>query len=60
MGSLRLSPRERTILNDVYLRWAVRVGKSSEYLLNIYYEERFDTNVDELRMELGIEKAPDP
>ena len=58
VGSLRLSNEERAFLMDVYLPWAVRVGKNSKFLLNIYYEEEFETDLDVLREKIGIEKAP--
>mmetsp|Transcript_31430 Transcript_31430/g.92154 ORF Transcript_31430/g.92154 Transcript_31430/m.92154 type:complete len:285 (+) Transcript_31430:104-958(+) len=58
VGSLRLSAEERRILNEVYLPWAVRVGRNSEYLLNVYYEEEFESDIEELRARLRIEKVP--
>lgn len=58
VGSLRLSPAERRILNEVYLPWAVRVGRNAEYLMNVYYEEEFDTDIDSLRTRLRIETVP--
>lgn len=58
VGSLRLSVQERRILNEVYLPWAVRVGQNAEYLLNVYYEEEFEADIDELRARLRIEKVP--
>jgi len=58
VGSFRLSPAERRILNEVYLPWAVRVGRNAEYLMNVYYEDEFDTDIDELRKRLRIETVP--
>lgn len=58
VGSIPLSAEERTILNEVYLPWAVRVGQNAEYLLNVYYEEEFEADIDELRARLRIEKVP--
>lgn len=58
VGSLRLSAEERRILNEVYLPWAVRVGQNSEYLLNVYYEEEFEADIEELRARLRIEEVP--
>lgn len=58
VGSLRLNDDERTILNEQYLPWAVRMSKQSSYLLNVYYELEFDTPLAELRERLSIEPAP--
>lgn len=58
VGSLRLSPEERDVLTNHYLPWAVRMSQQSAYLMNVYYEEEFDTELDELRERLRIEPAP--
>lgn len=58
VGSLRLSPGEREILTTQYLPWAIQVGKNGAYLMNVYYEDEFDTNLQELRNRLGIVPAP--
>jgi ubiquinone biosynthesis protein COQ4 len=57
VGSLRLSSQERTILNQHYLPWAVRMSKQSLPLLNIYYELEFDTPLEDLRQRIGMEPA---
>lgn len=59
MGSLRLSENEKRILWDVYLPWAIRVGNEAEFLMNVYYEEKFDVELSVLRDELRIEAAPE-
>jgi len=41
-----------------HLPWAVRVGIDSKFLMNVYYEQRWDQNIDELRSELNIEIPP--
>lgn len=58
VGSLRLSPKERDVLTNHYLPWAVRMGQQSAYLMNVYYEREFNTDLDELRERLCIEPAP--
>lgn len=58
VGSVRLSSRERHILNNIYMPWAARVGKRSSFLMNTYYEEEFGTDIHVLRERLGIEPAP--
>lgn len=58
VGSLRLDDQERDILYNQYLPWAIRMSKQSDYLLNVYYEEEFDTPLNKLRERIGMEPAP--
>jgi ubiquinone biosynthesis protein COQ4 len=58
VGSLRLTPEERKVLTNHYLPWAVRMSQQSAYLMNVYYEKEFDTDLEELRRKLRIEPAP--
>lgn len=44
---------------DVYGPWAVRNGALSDDVVNVYWEEELETDVDALRARLGIEKPPD-
>eukprot|EP00586_Coscinodiscus_wailesii_P008739 CAMPEP_0172523886 /NCGR_PEP_ID=MMETSP1066-20121228/293896_1 /TAXON_ID=671091 /ORGANISM="Coscinodiscus wailesii, Strain CCMP2513" /LENGTH=171 /DNA_ID=CAMNT_0013306981 /DNA_START=582 /DNA_END=1100 /DNA_ORIENTATION=- len=57
-GQLRLTADERRVLRERYLPWAVNVGKKATFLMNVYYEEEFDTDLEVLRERLGIERAP--
>jgi len=59
VGSLRLDEEERKILMEVYLPWACQVGKEGDFLLNVFYEKEFETDLDELRKRLRIVPAPD-
>jgi len=59
VGSLRLSGEEKEILWDVYMPWALRVGKESEFLMNVYYEEEFGVDLSSLRYRLRIEAVPE-
>lgn len=54
-------PRERLILDEVYEPWARRTGQAMPYgtLLNVYYEEEWETPLEELRARLKIEPAPE-
>lgn len=57
----QLSLREKEVLWSIYLPWAVRVGRGTmkeHGLMCVYYEEEFDTELDELRERMGIEVAP--
>lgn len=56
---VRLKPAERERLFSLHLPWAVRAGLGSKELINVYWEEVLEKNVDELRAELNIERPPD-
>jgi ubiquinone biosynthesis protein COQ4 len=44
---------------EVYGPWATRNGAQSDDVINIYWEEELETDIDQLRTRLGIEKPPD-
>lgn len=44
---------------ETYLPWAVTNGIKAEEVINVYWEEVLEKDVDELRTELGIEVPPD-
>jgi ubiquinone biosynthesis protein COQ4 len=56
---MRLKPIERSRFFSIYLPWAVSNGLNGEEVINVYWEEQLERDVDELRTELGIEKPPD-
>lgn len=59
VGSLRLEPQEREILMEQYLPWAIEQSKNMKHsLLNVYYEEEFDTPLEELRERIHLQPAP--
>ncbi len=55
----RMKPAERERFWGTYLPWAVRNGLGSKDLINIYWEEELERDVDDLRREVGIERPPD-
>ncbi|XP_027234852.2 ubiquinone biosynthesis protein COQ4 homolog, mitochondrial [Penaeus vannamei] len=57
-GPLRFRPKQRQKYISEYLPWAVRVGRSSKLLMNVYFEKRWEQSLTELRDELGIESPP--
>mmetsp|Transcript_21052 Transcript_21052/g.32123 ORF Transcript_21052/g.32123 Transcript_21052/m.32123 type:complete len:286 (+) Transcript_21052:354-1211(+) len=57
-GPLQLSANDRDVLRTIYLPWALRVGQRAPFLMNVYYEELFQENLDDLRERLMIEPAP--
>ncbi|KAI4264587.1 MAG: hypothetical protein L6R42_000291 [Xanthoria sp. 1 TBL-2021] len=55
----RLKPAERSRFWRTYLPWALTNGLRSKEVINVYWEEQLDRDVDDLRAELGIERPPD-
>lgn len=56
---VRLKKAERARFWETYLPWAVTNGLKSKEVINVYWEEQLERDVDELRAELNIEKPPD-
>jgi len=56
---IRLKPAERKRMFQTYLPWAFSNGWRSKDVINVYWEEELETDVDELRARLGIERPPD-
>lgn len=56
-GTMKKSERAR--FWDIYLPWAVRNGLRSKEVINVYWEEELERDVEDLRRELGIETPPD-
>ncbi|KAI0125065.1 ubiquinone biosynthesis protein COQ4, mitochondrial [Xylariales sp. AK1849] len=54
-----MKPKERERFWSVYGPWAVRNGLRAHEVINIYWEEEMETDVEELRRRLGIERPPD-
>ncbi|KAJ1336089.1 ubiquinone biosynthesis protein COQ4 [Microdochium nivale] len=54
-----LKPAERARFFGVYGPWALRNGLRAQEVINVYWEEEMETDVDELRRRLGIEQPPD-
>ncbi|EDO16577.1 hypothetical protein Kpol_1064p59 [Vanderwaltozyma polyspora DSM 70294] len=59
LAPLRLKSAQRQRLYEIYLPWAIRTGLSCKPLINVYWEELLDKDVNELRKELGITPPPD-
>ncbi|KAJ5937377.1 hypothetical protein N7454_004677 [Penicillium verhagenii] len=56
---VRMKPAEKERFLSLHLPWAVRNGLQSKELINVYWEEVLEKDVDELRAELNIERPPD-
>jgi ubiquinone biosynthesis protein COQ4 len=54
-----LKAAERKRFFEIYLPWAITNGLKSKEVINVYWEEQLERNVDELRSELGIQKPVD-
>jgi ubiquinone biosynthesis protein COQ4 len=59
-GPLRLTRPKLQRLVSEYIPWALRCGSSSQCLITVYWEERWEQNMEELKKELGIIDAPPP
>ncbi|XP_069791069.1 ubiquinone biosynthesis protein COQ4 homolog, mitochondrial isoform X2 [Narcine bancroftii] len=57
-GPLRMSARKIKILTRDLIPWAVQCGRTAHCVLNIYYENRWDQNLESLREEIGILPPP--
>ena len=58
-GHLRLSSARRARLFREYVPWAIKCGGSAQSLITVYWEERWEQNIEELKRELGIWDAPE-
>lgn len=59
-GPLRMEASERRRLMDTYASWALKAGAQAECLIGVEWERHWDTNMTELRKELGIMRPPIP
>ncbi|KAI4471312.1 ubiquinone biosynthesis protein [Holotrichia oblita] len=53
-GPLRLKPKNRDTYKKYYLPWAIRTGMEAKFLLNVYYEQRWEQPLVDLLQELNI------
>ncbi|THU89667.1 coenzyme Q biosynthesis Coq4 [Dendrothele bispora CBS 962.96] len=57
-GPLRLSSKKRQRLFSEYVPWALKCGSSARCLISVYWEERWEQNVEEMKKELGLLDSP--
>ena len=55
----RLKPAERQRFFQIYAPWAISNGVKAKEVINVYWEQELERDVDDLRDELGIEKPVD-
>lgn len=58
VGPLQLSLAEKIFLVSEVLPWAIKTNNQSEFLLNIYYEQHLEENLEDLRKKFNIFPAP--
>ena len=57
-GHLRIGSAKRARLFDEYVPWAVKCGSGAQSMITVYWENRWEQNMDELKKELGLWDAP--
>ncbi|XP_003738878.1 ubiquinone biosynthesis protein COQ4 homolog, mitochondrial [Galendromus occidentalis] len=53
-GAIRLKPKHRQLYVTTYLPWALKTGFESKPFMPLYFEERWDQDITDLRRELQI------
>ncbi|KAJ6507730.1 ubiquinone biosynthesis protein COQ4, mitochondrial [Mycena vitilis] len=57
-GPLRLNSAQFQRLFSEYVPWALRCGGSSRSLITVYWEQRWDQNIEDMKKEFGLWDAP--
>ena len=57
-GHLRLTHAKRERLFRDYVPWAVKCGSAAQSMVTVYWEKRWEQNVDDIKRELGIWNPP--
>ena len=52
---MRLKTKHRKLYSQYYLPWAIKNGSDAKPLMNVYWEKRWDQDMDDLRKELNVE-----
>lgn len=47
--------RQRQLYLQHYLPWAIKTGNNAKFLMNIYYEKRWEQSISSLQEELNIQ-----
>lgn len=53
-GPIRLKPKHRQLYLNYYLPWALETGTKSSFLLNLYFEKRWEQPISDLHNEMNI------
>jgi ubiquinone biosynthesis protein COQ4 len=57
-GPLNITPQQRKVLYEIYVPWAIHCANTSQYLMNVMYEDHFEKDFVAFQKELGIPKFP--
>lgn len=52
---MRLKTKHRKLYRLYYLPWAIKNGSNAKPLMNVYWEKRWEQDIDEIRKELNVE-----
>ncbi|XP_044587963.1 UDP-N-acetylglucosamine/UDP-glucose/GDP-mannose transporter-like [Cotesia glomerata] len=55
-GAARLRPRQRKLYVKHHLPWAINTGKKAGFLLNTYFENRWEQSLDDFHKEMNIQR----
>ncbi|GBE87949.1 Ubiquinone biosynthesis protein COQ4, mitochondrial [Sparassis crispa] len=58
-GHLRLNPQKRARLFREFVPWAVKCGSTAQSLITVYWEKRWEQDVEEMKREFGIWDPPE-
>ncbi|OBZ66198.1 Ubiquinone biosynthesis protein COQ4, mitochondrial [Grifola frondosa] len=58
-GHLRLNSAKRAKLFKEFVPWAVKCGSSAQSLITVYWEKRWEHNVEDMKKEFGIWDPPE-
>ncbi|XP_026725885.1 ubiquinone biosynthesis protein COQ4 homolog, mitochondrial [Trichoplusia ni] len=53
-GAGRLKPKHREMYLKYYLPWAITTGNNAKFMQGIYYEKRWDQDIDDFHKEMNI------
>ncbi|XP_076678741.1 ubiquinone biosynthesis protein COQ4 homolog, mitochondrial-like isoform X2 [Andrena cerasifolii] len=53
-GAYRLRPRQRKLYLEHHLPWAIKTGIGAQFLLGIYFEERWEQTLADFHREINI------
>lgn len=58
LGPLRLDTKKTSRLFQEYVPWALRCGSNAKPLISVYWEEKWEMNVEDMKRELGLWDPP--
>uniref|UniRef100_A0A2A4K319 Ubiquinone biosynthesis protein COQ4 homolog, mitochondrial n=1 Tax=Heliothis virescens TaxID=7102 RepID=A0A2A4K319_HELVI len=53
-GAARLKPKHRQMYLKYYLPWAIKTGNNAKFMQGIYFEKRWDQDIDDFHKEMNI------